>query len=212
MKDLIRISSAVLTIIAGVVLLILWIISANDKGTGDSGDRKCRGITQLFHEALADGDFQESAALSTNFDDGLNTWVKNNKEAYPILIAFGVIIGVFWMVTGAIGFYAKGGCMAKLYLLLGVATYVIFVVLFPIIVERFTFLFDNSSTYGAYLWGTKGGCRSSSNWTIKHQMDGYEEFWGASLVGFVLGAYQIAAAIYLCATDSTSDPSVPKKA
>ena len=203
MKDLIRISSAVLTIIAGVVLLILWIVAGNDKGRFDGELRRCRGCLYLFHDALS----QDNFMVDYGYNLDLNSWLKNYRDATPILMGFGVIIGVFWMFTGVAGLFAKRPLIAKVYLFAGLATYLIFVVLFAVIVERIQFIKKN---YCPTLWPKT--CRTDLDWEIRHYYDSTEEFWGASLFCFMLGAYQIAAAIYLCATDSTSDPSVPKKA
>ena len=185
MQKIVQISSAISAILAGVLVIILWLIAANDKGQSDSGKYKCFGNTYIYHDYL-----------SSNSND-LNDWLKNNRDAYPILIAFGVICGVFWMVTGGIGFIATNSDkLALIYLGSGVVTYIIFVVIFPIIVERINWVFSNSTSMS--LAGTT--CSNVDNWYTKHMLDSTEQFWGSSLAAFILGGYQIAAAVYLYAT------------
>ena len=185
LRQLIRLTSAIGVILTGIIILILWIIAANDRGNDDAGRYQCRGCNYLFHDALANDKVKFG-------NSDLNTWVKNNRNPYPILIAFGVILGVFWMVTGAIGFLAGTKFMAWIYLIVGVVTYIMFVVIFPIIVERISFV---QSTYCQSLWNAS--CKIDSDWTVKHSLESYQHFWGAALVGFLLGAYQIASATYL---------------
>ena len=183
MMNLFQLTSAIAAIICGVLILILWLVAANDKGEDDGNLHKCRGCIFYYHDSLGSSD--------------LDTWKKNNRDAYPLLIAFGVICGVFWMATGALGFFVNNSMFAKLYVGAGVGTYLIFVVLFPIIVER---AFPTLNTCANY-------CSKSSDWYVKHYLDSYEEFWGSSLVCFILGAYQIICAIYLHSTIGESKPA-----
>ena len=97
------------------------------------------------------------------------------------------------MITGVLGFLVTTSMSAKIYVMAGVGTYLIFVILFPIIVERAHPLVGACSSY----------CSTSSDWYAKHYMESYEEFWGSSLVCFILGAYQIICAIYLHNTTRT---------
>ena len=41
---------------------------------------------------------------------------------------------------------------------------------------------------------------SENNWAKIHLEESYEQFWGASLVCFILGAYQLAVAAYTYGT------------
>ncbi len=184
LRQLIRITSAVGIILAGIIILILWIIAANDKGSEEGGRYECRGCNYIYHDALRNDNLVFGST-------DLNDWVKNNRDPFPLLIAFGVIVGVFWMITGAIGFLAATKFMAWLYLIMGAITFVIFVVVFPIIIERIEF----ARPYCQTLWFQI--CRTDAEWTIKHSLESYQHFWGAALVGFLLGAYQLAAAAYL---------------
>ena len=186
MQKIIQLTSDIGAIIAGILVIILWLVAANDKNSTDSsGAYQCTGCNYIYHDTLSNG------------SSDLNTWLKNNRDAYPILIAFGVICGVFWMVTGGIGFIAlNSDKLALIYLASGVVTYLIFVVIFPIIVERINWVFSNSTSMS--LAGTT--CSNVDNWYTKHMLDSTEQFWGSSLAAFILGGYQIAAAVYLYAT------------
>ena len=48
------------------------------------------------------------------------------------------------------------------------------------------------------------------DWTRKHMMDSWEEFWGASLVCFILGAYAIAGSIYVYNNEPSNLPEDEK--
>ena len=170
--ELIKITSAIASAIAGVLILILWLVAANDRGDEDGNKYKCRGCVYLYHDSLGDSD--------------LGKWLKNNRSPYNLLIAFGVILGVMWIATGALGFFANNALMAKIYVGAGVGTYLIHIILFPSIVQRFSSMLGSCSAR----------CSTGDDWYIKHMYDSYEEFWGASLVCFVLGAYQIIGALY----------------
>ena len=188
MRDVLRYTSAILIACAGIIVLILWIIAANDRGKKVGSVYECHGCNYLYNDYVRNENFTEAPY---SYSTGLNSWLKTYRNPFSILIAFGVILGVFWIVTGVIGFLATTYTMAKGYLIAGVFTYLIFVVVFPIIVERINFV----QPYCTGLWPT--WCRTDSDWSIRHSLDSYEEFWGAALVGFILGAFQIAAAIYL---------------
>jgi hypothetical protein len=170
--ELIKLSSAIGSVLAGMLILALWIAAANDKGAEDGTRYKCRGCVQLYHDGLPDTD--------------IGKWLKDNRSPYNILIAFGVILGVMWMGTGALGFFANNPLLAKIYLGAGIGTYLIHVILFPTIVMRFSTMVSSCTAK----------CSNADDWATKHMLDSYEEFWGASLVCFVLGAYQIIAAVY----------------
>ena len=188
MPELIRLTSATAVILAGIIILILWIAAANDKGAKDGDEYKCHGLNFIYHDAIAKNYYVDKKSYTSDF----NSWVKGNKDAYPALIAFGVIIGLLWVITGAIGFMVKNHVMAKLYLGLGVITYLLFVVMFPIILQRIMFVLKE----GSGQWSVNK-CKTKDDWPEKHGEDSFNQFWGAALVGFILGAYQIAGAIYV---------------
>ena len=184
MNGIIRITSAIGVICAGIILLILWIIAANDRGSKDGNKYKCHGVVYLFHDALVNKDPHHGNENSIK-------WLKGNWDVYPILIAFGAIIGLLWIIAGVIGLLARRKIIAFSYLGLGIFTYLVFLLLFAIIEIRFQRLDESFD----YLW--EKHCVVDGEWLVKHAWDSYEQFWGASFIGFVLGAYQIAGAIYL---------------
>ena len=177
MKDMLRILSAVGVFLAGIAVLILWIIAAHDRSElKDSGFYKCLGCIYLYHDSITGG-------------GDLNQWLRDNRDAYPILIAFGVICGVFWMVTGVIGLMGNSAGVLKAYFFSGIITYLIFAVIFPIIVERLTWVNANCGLLPIV-------CKTNQDWRLKHFFDSGEQFWGAALAGFILGAFQLGAAAY----------------
>ena len=182
----VQLISAVSSIIAGLLILILWIMAANDQGEEDGTRHKCRGCFYYYHDDLMNG------------GGDTNTWYRNHRDSYPILIAFGVICGVFWMATGGIGFVVSSEMMAKIYIGAGVMTYTTFVVLFAIIADRVKYAASHAGCYGH--------CTTNNDWFIKHQLDSTREFWGAALACFALGAFQIIGAIYVYATLGSPDP------
>lgn len=198
MIEFLRLTSALGVILTGILVLVLWILAANDKGTEGDGRYGCKGCNRIVHDALRDDYYINNPVYG--FDDDLNTWAMNNRNPFPLLIAFGIILGVFWMITGAIGFLARTEYMAKLYFIMGILTYVIFVIMFPIIIERITWA-------NAHCSGPNAVCRNDREWIEKRGYDSYEWFWGSSLVAFILGAYQIAAAGYIWARHI---PELPK--
>ena len=187
MKDKLRIISAVGIFLAGVGVIILWIIAAHDRSElKDSGLYKCLGCVYLYHDSITGG-------------GDLNTWLRDNRDAYPILIAFGCICGVFWMVTGIIGLIGNSPGVLKAYFFVGVISYLTFVVIFPIIVERFLWVSANCGLLPIL-------CKTSQDWRLKHFGDSYEQFWGAALAGFILGAFQLGVSAYTFL--SSSNPPV----
>jgi hypothetical protein len=198
MIEFLRLTSALGIILTGIVVLILWILAANDKGTEGDGLYGCKGCNRIVHDALRDDYYVNTPAYG--FSSSLNTWAKNNRDAFSVLVAFGVILGVFWMITGAIGFIARTEFMAKLYFIMGIITYLIFDIMFPIIVEKITWV-------NAHCAGPNSVCRKDRDWVEKRGYDSYEWFWGSSLVAFIMGAYQIASAAYIWARHI---PELPK--
>ena len=215
-KDLIRFLSAIGTICAGILIFILWIIAAHDKGTED-GTWGCHGCNKIFHDTLGDKNYA--------YTDDLQEWLKTNRDPFSIMVAFAVIIGTFWLITGALGFFATNKMMAWVYLLCGVVTYLIFVVLFPIITERIQILLgtcneqrvwadtkyiNGTATATPSLWGRY--CRNDEDWIMRHQLESFEQFWGVSLVCFILGAIQMTSAAYLIAQSEDMPTSAPAPA
>ena len=181
-REIVRYLSSILILMTGITLFILWIIAAHDKGTDDGG-YSCHGCNYLYHEAADAG--------SLGYSSDLTDWLKINRDPFGIMVAFGVIIGATWMITSAIGFFAATKYMAWVYLFLGVFAYILLAVLFPIIIERIQYVLSSCSV----LWATR--CKADPEWRVRHMWDSLEQFWGISLVGFVIGAFQIASAAYL---------------
>eukprot|EP01022_Parablepharisma_sp_SALTPOND_P022294 TRINITY_DN448_c0_g1_i8.p2 TRINITY_DN448_c0_g1~~TRINITY_DN448_c0_g1_i8.p2 ORF type:complete len:243 (-),score=7.74 TRINITY_DN448_c0_g1_i8:74-802(-) len=196
-REIIRLLSATLILLTGIVIIVLWILAAFDRGE-ENGVSDCHGCYELFNTALDEG--------TLGFGTDLNDWVAMHRNPRFLLIAFGAIVGILWIITGAIGFLATTKYMAWVYLILGVITYTIFVVIFPIILERINFV----TPYCNNLWATF--CNTDPEWIIKHSLDSFEWFWGAALVGFLLGAMQIAAAAYLIHENEEPVVSSPQPA
>ena len=157
----------------------------------------------------------------------MNSFYSLEWDAYPLLIAFGVICGVFWMVSGALGFVK-----AEASLVAGGVTYLIFAILFPIIVEktqanpftavplpceRYLYLKSTNTTITANSTAfAVAGCKTDSNYYDKHVHDSFEFFWGASLACFILGAYHLAGMMYevyqiRMASDTDKKPPIVAK-
>ena len=65
-------------------------------------------------------------------------------------------------------------------------------ILFGLLIDKMTFVKD-----------CEGHCTTSNDWYIKHKDDSYQEFWGASLACFLLGAYTIIGSVYVYNTEGT---------
>ena len=169
--------SGVAALIAGTLIMIMWIVAAHDRGEEDGSKYKCRGCIYYYHDDLWNG------------SGPLNDWYRVHRDSYVIMISFGVICGLFWWIAGALAFMANSEMMAKLNIIVGVVTYTIFVVLFAVIADRLK-----------YSIGCAARCSMSDNWFIKHSMDSIHEFSGCSLACFILGAFHIIGGIYTYAT------------
>jgi len=84
------------------LVIILWLVAAHDKGKEDDGFRKCSGCVQFYHEDLKDG------------SGDLNKWYKTNRDVYPLLVAFGVVLCALWIATGLIGLIVSSACGYKI--------------------------------------------------------------------------------------------------
>ena len=179
MAGILQLTSAIAAFLAGVLICIMWIMAAHDKGQEESGKFKCRGCIQYYYDDLK------------NTDNDLNRYCLIRRDVYVLLIVFGAICGLFWMITGGIGFGAGSEMMAKLYVIMGIATYTLFVVVFAVIADRMKYA--NSSV-------CKSRCFSQNDWFDMHKEDSIHEFWGCALTCFILGMYQLAGAVYNYAT------------
>ena len=179
MAGILQLTSAIAAILAGILICIMWIVAAHDKGTEDKNIYNCRGCIHFFYDQLKDN------------DTDLNRYYLIHRDSYVLLIVFGAICGLFWMITGGIGFVSSTEMMAKLYVILGIATYTLFVVVFAVIADRLKY---------AAASGCAVRCSKTDNWFLKHNEDSTHEFWGCALTCFVLGMYQIGGAVYNYAT------------
>lgn len=89
-----------------MLIAVLWIIAANDRGTKDDDDAakryKCRGCVWYHHDHLS------------HHGSNFFKWQKAFQDPYPILISFACILFVFWLLTGFVGIMAKNKFMAKI--------------------------------------------------------------------------------------------------
>ena len=190
MLNILRLSSAAAAVVTGIVLMILWIIAANDQNSQDnSGKYECQGCNQLMSNSLSDDTLGRYTGIAYSRD--LMSWMRNNRNTYALLIAFGVIIGILFILTGLIGFMAKTNFMAKLYLVMAIISFLLFVIMFPIIIERFAWV----NTHCSGLWAAF--CRTDPEWMETNRDMSYREFWVASLITFITGSFVIGSAIYV---------------
>ncbi len=127
------------------------------------------------------------------------------KDAYPELVAFGVICGVFWIFTGIAGLLFS----RKVYMISGVITTTIFTVVFTCIYERMK---DNQlcNLYAAFVGASSAfaayGCKVADNWEYKHTYDSWEFYWASSLVCFLCATYQLVCAGALLYDEGPAGP------
>jgi len=120
-------------------------------------------------------------------------YYKSSKDAYSLLVAFAVIIGFAWMITAGLVFWQP-----KAYLLAGIATAIVFVCVFPTILQRIKG--DEPCDLYKKVVGSKtdgwsaAGCKATPGYQFKHKYDSYDFFWKSSYCCFMLFAYQLACA------------------
>ena len=156
-----RIVSALTTIFLGFVILILWVIAANDGGekTDSVNAKQCRGCYNFYH-------------------NNIPSYWDNLSDPYPLLVAFGVICGVFWWITGFIGICATTRGCAKVYAGMGIVTYVTFVIIFTIIeshTQSYVQPICQIPTLNSIQYNPVG-CSTVNNWWLIHQMDSITQF------------------------------------
>jgi hypothetical protein len=182
----IQVLSALSAILAGVLILIMWIVAAHDRGVEDGNKYKCRGCIYYYHDDLVNSNIE------------IKNWYMLHRDSYNLLIAFGVICGVFWMAAGGVGFIVSNEMLGKVNIILGAVTYTIFVVLFAILANRMKYAASYVPCYSR--------CSTTDDWFIRHSNDSIHEFWGSSLACFILGAFHLLGAIYTYATLSPNPP------
>ena len=86
--------------------------------------------------------------------------------------------------------------MAGVYTGLGIFNYLLFILLFAIICEK-TLVYVFPSCNIPSLASIPPFCSTDNGYWTKHQTDSFDQFWGASLVAFILGAFQIGSGILI---------------
>lgn len=166
---------------------MFWLLAANDKSL-ISGS--CGGCIQLLHQFLQ------------GLPGALNDFYRLRLDAFPILVAFGVICGCGWIAASILAFINS-----KSFLVVGALTYIVHAVLFPIIFQRIKsdlpctyYLSLQNPTLPSSAWNI-GGCNVSNDWYVRHKYDSYDFFWAGGLICFLLGAYQLSCATAMCWTE-----------
>lgn len=179
-------SSAAAVGMAGILIFICWVVAAKDNLNKRPG-----GCIEAFHK-------------SDKLTNDLKKHFKANKDAYPVLISFGAICGVFWLLTFALSFVK-----AAYYLISGIFTTIMFICAFTPLVELVRFdrqckdliEFSTGQTItDATMWTSL--FPDGVGWAIKHKNQSYEIFWGSSIACFLLAAYQIGCAIAMVCDSS----------
>ena len=122
------------------------------------------------------------------------------KDAYPVLISFGVILCVMWLCTAGLA------CLSpKIYLGAGAASTIVFTVVFTCLFERIKGTYSDPTPQPCNIYATITGkdawsdynCKTTDNWQEKHMFDSYDFFWVSSMICFLLTTYQLACAAAL---------------
>lgn len=198
LADFLRISSAILAISNGIVVCIVWIFAANDHSddTDSKGLYLCHGCFTIFHQNIPSN-------------------LESNSDPYPLLVAFGIIFGVFWIISGILGFFSKTKGLARVYFIASATTYIIFFSLFQIISQKISAYVQPFCNIPTKFYVTQSNykeCSNENNWWIQHQSDSIVEFWTSSFVAFALATYQLVASSYMCATTVKNEcRDIPKE-
>lgn len=170
-------TSAVGIGMAGILIFVCWIVAAKDHT-----DKSPGGCIQMFHDNI-------------KHNKDLKNYYMRNQHAFAILISFGVICGLLWIVTALLAFIK-----ATYYLMVGIITTLMFICSFVPLVEiiRFQRQCEAILTEMNLLISFK-----DARWEVKHINDSYEIFWGTSIACFLLAVYQIGCAIAMVYEEST---------
>eukprot|EP01022_Parablepharisma_sp_SALTPOND_P011490 TRINITY_DN147_c0_g1_i2.p2 TRINITY_DN147_c0_g1~~TRINITY_DN147_c0_g1_i2.p2 ORF type:complete len:216 (-),score=5.20 TRINITY_DN147_c0_g1_i2:288-935(-) len=191
-KILIQTTSALTIGLTGITVLIMWIVVVHDKGKEVNYRYECHGCNYIFHEALEEGTaYREVYAEGYTDYLELNEWSKKYNDPYPAFIGFGVTIGMLWITTSFVGYLVNTKYKAWAYFLLGATAYILFVIAFLVLYIRMEYAEGPCGE----LWNRI--CEKDNYWEYKHRSDSFDQFWGSAILGFVVGAYQLGAAIYL---------------
>eukprot|EP00826_Nyctotherus_ovalis_P062057 TRINITY_DN8910_c0_g1_i1.p1 TRINITY_DN8910_c0_g1~~TRINITY_DN8910_c0_g1_i1.p1 ORF type:complete len:222 (-),score=31.15 TRINITY_DN8910_c0_g1_i1:163-828(-) len=184
-------------------------MAAQDRGYTSS--YKCHGCIQCIHNQMKGIDDIEAIPKS---------WIKLNRNPYPLLISFACILCVAWIGTSIIGFASSSAEGYRLFIITSILTYTIFAIVFGILTDRLEWInqevegvlpriIDDITFkgYEAVLLDSYTGivkkcvyqCHHARElkWTKRHIMDSWDEFWAAGLGCFILGAYVIGGSIYV---------------
>lgn len=170
--------------VAGLLIFLCWVIAANDKKLA-KGDAV--GCVKRFNELIKDIP-----------DKSLKRYYRTHMDAFPYLISFGVICGLLWMGTAFLSRVS-----AKLYLVVGTGTTIVFVCVFTPMVERMRDMrlcFEIGEAEIDSLFDTYER-------KLKRIEVSYELFWGSSMACFLLAAYQIGCAIAMVYEESMASTS-----
>jgi len=172
-------SSAGASFLAGVVIITCWLIAIHDDVLIR---RKCGGCIRNLRKHISDMQ-----------GGSLKNYYKLNKDAYLITFILSIIIGGFWMITGALAFVKP-----MFHLISGIITTIIFICTFAPLVDRMRF----NEQCRLYSEGIKknfnqicGGTNSEHVRTMKYIYSSYELFWASSMACFIFAGYQIICAI-----------------
>jgi len=154
---------------AGILIFVCWILAARDNTNKFPG-----GCIRLFSNNIRrSGD--------------LKRYYMGNQNAFAILVSFGVICGILWIVTAALAFVK-----ATYYLLVGIITTIMFICSFVPLVEIIRFMRQCDAATNEMNIDINF---KDEEWKVKRVNDSYEIFWGTSIACFILAAYQIGCAI-----------------
>lgn len=78
---------------AGCLIVILWLIAANDKGKEDGVSYKARGCVEAYYDRIKYSDLE------------IDVYNRRNISAYELLTAFGIAIGALYIGTGVLGLF-----------------------------------------------------------------------------------------------------------
>lgn len=179
-------SSSIAIFIAGLAIMVCWSIASGDDMFIYG---HCGGCIRLLHKLVWESDQPQD-------------YYRSAKDPFPLLLTFGVLCGVLWIVT-SIAVVAR----PRYYLISGLLTTIIFICSFVPLVERMRR--NQTCTLYADLTGTdivtawNAACRGDGHWQLKHMYDSFEVFWGSSAGCFLAAAYQVGCGIAMTYEDET---------
>ena len=81
---------------------VLWEIAANDKGKANNDRYDCNGCFQYTHDVFK------------NDTSDLGKWKLAHQDPYPLMVAFGIILCVFWLVVAVLGLLNQKPLLSKI--------------------------------------------------------------------------------------------------